>query len=234
MWILVLIAGIVVLVAFVPQVLKPTPTPNETAKDLSENSDLTAIKSFTGKSDPEVTFVNTDLPTPYFRVGKVTKIGNGENMDAVEGWVRKVNVYDSKELIDGKCSVYQYHTDQRNHSLVAVVIKGLKPSEIEALAKNGNTCTLESGNILKINTVEAEAIAMEYLARAVPNFDQIKDNFKYSTQQNGESHEWLWEDKEYKLPDGLSSRPYPGPIIRISVYGNNEIQYWNTVPLFEN
>jgi hypothetical protein len=67
----------------------------------------------------------------------------------------------------------------------------------------------------------------------VPNFDQIKNQFTYQ-QQNGESHEWIWQDKGYKLPEGLSARPYPYPIIRIAVYGNNEIQYWNTVPLFQN
>ena len=233
LWLVVLIAGIAVLAAFVPRILKPAPPASEVTTKQSENSDLTAIKTFTGKSDLEVTFVNTDLPTPYFRVGKVTKVGGGENMDPVEGWTRKVNIYDQKDFIDGGCSVYEYHTDERNHSLVAVLIKGLKPSEVSDLAKSGVTCTPESGSMSKVDKIEAEPIAMEYLARTVINFDQIKNDFKYSTQQNGESHEWLWEDKEYELPDGLSSRPYPGPIIRISVYGNNEIQYWNTAPLFE-
>jgi hypothetical protein len=234
LWLLVLIAGVAVLAAFAPRILKPAPPATEVTTKQSENSDLTAIKTFTGRSDLDVTFVNTDLPTPYFRVGKVTKVGGGENMDPVEGWTRKVNVYDQKDLIDGKCSVYEYHTDERNHSLVAVLIKGLKPIEIDELSKNGITCKSESGSMPKISKTEAEVRAMEYLTRSIPNLNQIINDFKYTTQQNGESHEWLWEDKSFKLPEGVSSRPYSGPIIRISVYGDNEIQYWNTVSLFEN
>lgn len=181
----------------------------------------------------ELTLVDTDLPMPYFRVGKVTKMGTGENMDAVEGWTRQVNLYDQKELLDGNCSVYQYHTDPRNNTLTAVIIRGLKPSEIDALKANGTICN-STNSSQKISKSEAETIAMGYLKRALPNFEQIKDQFTYSLQNNGESHEWLWEDKDYKLPDGLSSRPYPYPVIRISVYGNKQIQYWNTVPLFQN
>ncbi|MDP3987442.1 MAG: hypothetical protein Q8P81_04425, partial [Nanoarchaeota archaeon] len=86
----------------------------------------------------------------------------------------------------------------------------------------------------KIAKTEAETIAMDYLKRTVPNFDQIKDQFTYSQQLNGESHQWFWEDKGYKLPEGLEGRPYSYPTIRISVSGNKEIQYWNTVSLFEN
>jgi len=74
---------------------------------------------------------------------------------------------------------------------------------------------------------------MEYLQRTLPNFNEIKDQFTYSSQNNGESHQWLWENKDYNLPEGLSARPYQYPIIRISVYGNNEVQYWNTVSFFQ-
>jgi hypothetical protein len=86
----------------------------------------------------------------------------------------------------------------------------------------------------KITKAEAESVAMEYLQRSLPNFDEIKDRFVYTSRNNGESHEWLWEDKNYQLPESLASRPYPGPIIRISVYDDSSIQYWNTVSLFED
>lgn len=196
--------------------------------------DMGAIRTFMAEPNLELSFVKTDLPTQYFRVGKVTKMDNGENMEAVDGWTRQVNVYDQKALVNGQCSVYEYNTDTRNHTLTAVIIRGLQPSEIDNLKNDGVTCVSNSGNMPKITKAEAETIAMEYLKRAVPNFDQIKDQFVYTQQQNGESHDWVWEDKGYKLPEGLSSRPYLYPTIRISVYGNNEIQYWNTVALFEN
>lgn len=196
--------------------------------------DVSVIRQFMGKSDLELSSVGTDLPTQYFRVGKVTKIGTGENMDKVDGWVRQVNVYDQKDLVNGTCSVYEYNLDARNHKLTAVIIRGLKPSEIADYKNNGTTCSADTDNKQKLSKADAETIAMDYLKRGVSNFDQIKNQFVYSEQYNGESHEWLWEDKKYKLPEGLSSRPYQYPIIRISVYSNGEIQYWNTTPLFEN
>lgn len=201
---------------------------------INSTDDVSVIRQFMGKSDPELSSVGTDLPTQYFRVGKVTKVGTGENMDKVDGWVRQVNVYDQKELINGTCSVYEYNLDARNHKLTAVIIRGLKPSEIADYKNKGTTCSPDINNKRKLSKTDAETIAMSYLKQGVINFYQLKDQFVYSEQNNGESHEWLWEDKTYKLPEGLSSRPYQYPIIRISVYSNGEIQYWNTTPLFEN
>jgi len=209
-------------------------TATQTTKVETPSDDAGVIKQFMNKSDLQLTSVGTDLPTQYFRVGKVTKIGTGENMDAVDGWTRQINVFDQKDLINGTCSVYEYNLDSRNHKLTAVIMRGLRPSEIKDYRNNGITCSPETNNKQKLTKSEAETIAMDYLKRGVPNFNQMKDQFVYSEQYNGESHEWLWEDKTYKLPAGLSSRPYQYPIIRIAVYGNDEIQYWNTNSLFEN
>lgn len=212
----------------------PVQTATQTTKTETPSDDVSVIRQFMNKPDLRLTSVGTDLPTQYFRVGKVTKMGTGENMDPVDGWTRQINVFDQKDLINGTCSVYEYNLDSRNHKLTAVIIRGLKPSEIEDYKNNGVTCSPETSNKQKLSKSEAETIAMDYLKRGLPNFDQIKDQFVYSQQNNGESHEWLWEDKKYNLPEGLSSRPYQYPIIRISVYSNGEIQYWNTTPLFEN
>lgn len=228
-----LIAGVI----FITQQgsVKPEEASPQTNNSQSkEQNNIASIRSFMAQPELELTFVNTDLPMPYFRVGKATQMGTGENMEAVEGWTRKVNVYDQKELVNGECSIYEYHTDARDHTLTAVIIRGLRPGEVDSLKNNGVTCVSNSSNLQKITKADAEAIAMGYLKRALSNFDQIKDQFAYSQQKNGESHEWLWEDKSYQLPNGLSGRPYPYPIIRISIYGNNQIQYWNTVSLFQN
>ena len=104
----------------------------------STTQEEAAIRDFMAKPDLELTFVKTDVPFPvYFRVGKVTQVNGGENMEAVEGWRRKVNIYRQKELLHGQCSVYEYHIDPRNHFLVAVVIAGLTLSEIEEYKNNG-------------------------------------------------------------------------------------------------
>lgn len=216
---------------------QPSTTISKVTTSQEENSqqkDMDSIISFMGKPNFELSFIKTDLPTPYFRVGKITKVGNGENMDAVDAWIHNVNVYDQKELINGECSVYEFNTDARNHNLTAIIIRGLRQNEIETLKNSGTPCNSSPKNVQRLTKTEAETIAMDYLKRTLSNFDQIKDQFIYSTQNNGESHEWLWQNKNYKLPEGLSSRPYPGPIIRISVYGKNQIQYWNTTSLFTN
>ncbi len=201
----------------------------------SKTVEMAAIRTFMADPNLELSFVNTDFPMPYFRVGKVTKTKDGENMEAVEGWTRQVNIYHQKKLLNGLCSVYEYHVNPRSHSLVAVIISGLKPSEIEEYKKSGVTCSDTSSIATpKITKAEAETVAMSYIARGVKDFDQIKDQFVYSHGYNGESHQWLWEDKGYKLPEGLEGRPYSYPTIRITVNGNKQIQYWNTVSLFEN
>lgn len=197
------------------------------------SGDITAIRTFMANPTLELSYINTDLPMPYFRVGKVTKLDNGENMEKVDGWIRQINVYDQKGVLNGQCVTYEYHVDGRNHTVTAVSIRGLHKSEIDALKDEGITCVSNPSKMPKITKAEAETIAMGYLKRAVSNFDQIKSQFVYSLQSNGEAHQWLWENKGYKLPEGLEGRPYSYPTIRISVYGN-EIQYWNTVSLFEN
>ncbi len=205
--------------------------PSKQTTDVTTQEE-TVIRNFMAEPNLKLSFVKTDLPFPnYFRVGKVTQVNGGENMEAVEEWTRQVNVYRQKELLNGQCSVYEYHIDPRSHSLVAVVVAGLKPNEIEAYKVKGIECKTEVHNLPEISKAEAESVAMEYLKRVLPNFDQIKDRFVYS---HGKTHSWLWEDKSYKLPDGLVGRPYSYPTIRISVDNTKNIQYWNTVSLFQN
>ena len=207
---------------------------SQNTSESNEQKDIASIKSFMAQPDLDLAFVNNDLPVPYFRVGKVTKVGTGENMEKVDGWVRQVNVYDQKDILNGQCVVYEYHTDARNHTLTAVIIRGLRLNEINALKNNSVTCVFNPGTMSKITKAEAETIAINYLKRVVPNLDQIKDQFTYSLQSNGEAHEWLWEDKSYMLPEGLEGRPYSYPTIRMTVNGDKTISYWNTAPLFQN
>lgn len=196
-------------------------------------ADIASIRGFMGNPSLEVSFVKEDLPMPYFRVGKVTKTKDGENLEPTDDWLRKVNVYRQKDLIEGQCSVYEYHTDIRNHKLTAVLIAGLNQNEIEALKEKGTPCLSADPkyNTPTITKEEAENITFNYLKRAIPNFEEIKDKFTYSKDK---SHTWIWEDKEYQLPVNLERRPYSYPTIRISVYDDGKIQYWNTVSLFED
>ena len=129
--------------------------------------------------------------------------------------------------------VYEYQTDSRNNTLTAVHIRDLRPSEIDTLKASGTTCGTPS-TVPKLSETEAEVIATDYLKRALPNFDQIKDKLAYSEKLGGESQEWRFEDKSYKLPEGLVGDPYSYPVIRIVIYGDKSILYENTTSLFGN
>src|SRR3989344_3254720 len=201
----------------------PTLPSKQVVDNISE--DTATIKSFMSDPNLELVYKGTDLPQPYFMVGKVSQLekGGGIKIEKVSGWERLVNVYEQKDLINGTCSVYEYHTDSRNDVLTTVRIRNLKPSEIEE-----TSCT-ESTNQMPIMTKkEAETLAMSYLKRALPNLSDIKDKFVYTQKLGGESHIWMWEDKNYQLPEGLGGDLYSYPTIRIVVNGDRQIQYWNT------
>jgi len=68
----------------------------------SKSKDMAAIRAFMAKPNLELVFVNTSLPQPYFMVGKVIKLANGENIEKVDDWVRQVNVYDQKDILNGQ------------------------------------------------------------------------------------------------------------------------------------
>lgn len=202
----------------------------------STAEDMATIRTFMAQPNLELVYKGTDRPQPYFIVGKVSQLekGGGISIEKVSGWERLVNVYEQKELINGVCSVYEYHTDARNHSLTTVRIRNLKPSEMEALSKSGTPCAESTNQMPKITKAEAETLAMSYLKRALPNFSEIKDQFIYNQPTKGETHQWTWQDKSYKLPEGLGGDPYSYPIIRIVIYGDTSLLYENTVSLFKN
>ncbi|GIW69343.1 MAG: hypothetical protein KatS3mg101_0090 [Patescibacteria group bacterium] len=194
--------------------------------------EMAVIREFMDNPNLELVYVRQDLPQPYYSVGKSTKVQGGVNLEAAKAWLRQINVYeDAKPLSDNSCSVYQYHVDPRNQVITQVVTRGLNANEIETLKQKGVSCI--NSNIMPVITKEeAEQIASGYLKRALPNFEELKDQFVYSFSQK-ESHTWMWEDKNYKLSEGLTGKPYSYPIVRLTVYGNGQILYWNTIPLFQ-
>jgi hypothetical protein len=234
-----LIAGIVILAVAVVALVSKSALPavkQQISLTKSEQQkpkdEISVIRLFMADPALEITFVRTDLPQPYFMVGKVTKLSDGENIEKVDGWVRQVNVHEDTNPLSDTCGVYQYHIDPRNQIITQVVTRGLRPNEIEALKQKGTPCSETTNETTKLTKSEAEQIAFGYLSRALPNFDEVKDQFVYS--QDLKAQTWLWEDKDYQLPEGLEGRPYSYPIIRLTVFSPGQILFWNTVPLFQN
>lgn len=201
-----------------------------------QQKDIDAIKSIMAEPNLDFIPMGTGLPQPYFMVGKVSQLekGGGIQIDKVPEWERQVNIYEQKDLIGGQCEVYEYQTDARNNTLTAVHIRNLRPSEIDTFKSNGIVCGEASPLPKQLSKAEAETMVISYLRRALPNFDQIKDQLTYSQKLGGESQEWRWEDKNYKLPEGLDGDPYSYPVVRIVIYGDKSILYENTMSLFEN
>ena len=218
-----------------------TPSPDfsintETAqKESPQQKDFNAIRSFMANSNLDLISKGTGLPQPYFMVGKAFPLdkGGGITIEKVPEWERSVNIYEQKDLINGQCEVYEYQIDSRNNTLTAVHIRNLRSSEIDELKASDATCGGAS-TVPKLSKEEAETIALGYLKRALPNFDQIKDQFTYSQKLGGESQEWRFEDKSYKLPEGLTGDPYSYPVIHIVIFGDKSILYENTSTLFED
>ena len=218
-----------------------TPSPDfsintETAqKESPQQKDFNVIRSFVANPNLDLVSKGIGLPQSYFMVGKASTLdkGGGIRIEKVTEWERQVNIYEQKDLINGQCEVYEYQTDSRNNTLTAVHIRDLRPSEIDTLKASGTTCGTPS-TVPKLSKTEAEVIATDYLKRALPNFDQIKDKLAYSEKLGGESQEWRFEDKSYKLPEGLVGDPYSYPVIRIVIYGDKSILYENTTSLFGN
>jgi hypothetical protein len=75
----------------------------------------------------------------------------------------------------------------------------LKPNEIEDYKNKGITCSSNENTNKNITKDEAQTIAMNYLKRSLSDFDQIKDQFVYTEQNRGESHDWLWENNYQKV-----------------------------------
>jgi hypothetical protein len=232
--VLATIAGIVF---FFSRNSKISTSPPESKSNKTDTSqDLSVIRAFMNKPNLDLSYVKTDLPQPYFMVGKVSPLekDGGFRIDKVDGWVRQVNIYEQKELVSGQCSVYEYHSDTRNHALTAVRIRNLRQNEIDNLGEEDKSACEANSQMPKITKAEAEILAMDYLKRALPDFDQIKNQLTYTPITKSNAHEWKWEDKSFKLPDGLGGDPYSYPIIRIAIYGDKSILYENTSSLFEN
>ncbi|KKT24578.1 MAG: hypothetical protein UW07_C0012G0011 [Candidatus Nomurabacteria bacterium GW2011_GWF2_43_8] len=211
-----------------------------TARSESEREKaMEAIIAFMAKPDLQLQYIGTRHPS-NFNVGVVTnQTDNGYTMEDVDGWERKVEVYQQKEYIENTCEVYEYEVDVRNNDIVQVGIR--YPQEgIIANPKKQNECqdirSLETPILLM---ADIKDVAMGYAQRGVKNFDVIKDKFVYEgSAENPKTisahNAWIYENKDYKLPEGLfAEAPSKVPTIwsRISS-GGYLIMYLNTTGLF--
>jgi hypothetical protein len=211
-----------------------------TARSESEREKaMQAIRDFMAKPDLQLQYIRTRHPS-NFNVGVVTnQTDGGYTMEDVDGWERKVEVYQQKEYIGNTCEVYEYEVDMRNNDIIQVGIRYPQEGVIENPKKQSecqDTRSLETPILL---IADIKDIAMGHVQRGVKNFDAIEDKFIYEgSAQNPKTmsahNAWIYEDKNYKLPEGLfAEAPSKLPTIwsRISS-GGYLIMYLNTTGLF--
>jgi len=203
---------------------------------------IEAIRTFMGNPDLQLVYISTRHPS-NFSVGRVTnQDAGGFTMENVSGWERRVEIYQQKEFINDRCEVYEYEVDPRNNQIVEIHVKypeGIPASPDERTAQCGSYGSLE----VPLKTKDAiEEIAYQYLRRDLAHtkiiaYSNIMPEYMPSMKGavNPAMNEWRWEDKSYKLPDGLYSDAFPYPTLRIIISsGGKLIYYFNSTGLFQS
>ena len=212
-----------------------------TARPESEREKaMQAIRDFMAKPDLQLQYIRTRHPS-NFNVGIITnQTDNGYTLEDVDGWERKVEVYQQKKYIGKTCEVYEYEVDIRNNEIVQVGIRYPQEGIIENPKQLEECEDARSLETPLLTLSEIEDIAMAYTERGVKNFDAIKNQFIYEGSSTNPKtisahNAWIYENKDYKLPEGLTATvPSEVPTIwaRVSS-GGYLIMYLNTTGLFK-
>lgn len=187
-------------------------------------------------------YIGTQKNPSNFTIGKVTEINDGAwQIDTPKEWERPVYIFQLTNYIDELCEVYEYEVDVRNNQLVEIHIVYPKDIQNLNLAEHKEKCGSHGSLYAPLKTeAEIKDIAMEFLRRSVDNFDQIEGQFVYVPSKKdvvniASAHEWMWQDKSYKLPEGLTGDVYNYPTIRVIISsGGKLIHYFNSLGLFKN
>jgi hypothetical protein len=203
---------------------------------------LEAIRTFMGQPELELVYISTRHPS-NFSVGRVTNQDNGGfTMEDVSGWQRKVEIYQQTEFINDRCEVYEYEVDPRNNQIVEIHVRypeGIPASPDDKMAQCGSYGSLE----IPLKTkAQIEQIAFAYLGRDPKGTGSMLASSAIQPQYipsmkgavNPAMNEWRWEDKSYKLPEGLYSDAFAYPVLRIIISsGGKLVYYFNSTGLFQ-
>lgn len=206
------------------------------------------IRNFMADPDLILQYITTQKSPSNFTVGKFMPVQENSpgiesawRIDTPKEWERPVYVFQQTKYINEQCVVYEYEIDARNSQLVEVHVSYPKSTWELSLDERVDKCSSYGSLYTPLKTeAQIETIAMDYLSRIVPNFDQIQSRFVYKPSMENPvniaaAHEWIWQDTNYQLPEGLSGDVYNYPIIRVIISsGGKLIHYFNSVGLFEN
>jgi len=205
---------------------------------------MQTIRTFMGKPNLQLTYIATRRPS-NFNVGKITnQDAGGFTMEDVLGWERKVEVYQQKDFVDDQCEVYEYEVDVRNNQLVEVHVK--YPEGIPATSNERMSLCSSYGAMWwpLVAKDQIEKTAFAYLGRVSESTGSMLASSSIQPQyipsaegvlSKPAQNEWRWENKSYKLPDGLYSDAFSYPVLRIVISsGGKLVHYFNSTGLFNN
>lgn len=202
---------------------------------------MESIRTFMGNPDLQLVYMKTRYPS-NFNVGKITNQNEGGfTMEGVPGWERKVEIYQQTEFINDLCEVYEYEVNPRNNQIIEIHVRypeGIPTSPDDRTAR----CAKFGSFYYPLKTKDQiEQMAFEYLGRAPESTGSMLASSSIQPQYipsmkgavNPAQNEWRWEDKNYKLPDGLYSDAFAYPVLRIVMSsGGKLIYYFNSTGLF--
>ncbi len=195
------------------------------------------IRKFMDKPDLGLVYIATRHPS-NFNVGRITnQDAGGLTIEDVSGWERKVEVYQQKDFINDQCEVYEYEVDPRNNQIVEIHVR-----YPDGVSIGSSECSKLGSMYYPLKTKDQiEKAAFDYLGRIPESTGSMLLSSSIQPQYipsmkgaaNPSQSEWRWEDKGYKLPDGLYSDTFPYPVLRIGMTsGGKLLWYFNTTGLF--
>lgn len=187
-----------------------------------------AIRNFMG--EPNIQLSNQGLRNPSnFTVAKreIIDSNGSDRMVTPSEWERKVYIYDQTNIASN-CQFYSYEVDARSGKVVQVQLIGSL-----AVGSEGDLAKAEcekTNSLPEITSATAEDLAWAIARKNVPNLSDSKGEVSFD---QGDRYIWMWQDKTYKLPEGLTSEPWQYPTIRVILDKQGRLMtYLNTTFLY--
>jgi len=207
-----------------------------------------SIRTFMNKPELELIYLSSNKHPTNFTVAipdKANSLATGQGMYITPPeWNRPIYTFQQKEYINERCEVYEYEVRAKTSQIIEIHL--VYPTEIQTALSGPNglsaaKCDQYGMMEIPLKTKDMiEKTAFEYLSRdpehtkfllrsdIQPEYTPTMKGVEYPA-----ANEWKWEDKSYKLPEGLISDPYPYPTIRIIMSsGDKLISYFNSSDLF--
>lgn len=206
-----------------------------------------AIRIFMGDSNLELEYITQNRHPANFGIYKPADSNDPSNTDEqkairydfIDEYDRPVYIFQQKEFINDRCEVYQYQVTIKTNQVVEI---GLVYPQERSAVMPGKCSDYESLEWPLKSRDEIEQAAFAYLGRDSEHTGflarsdiQLKYIPSKSGVENPSHNEWRWEDKSYKLPEGLVADPFPYPTMRIIMSSGGKLVYYlNTTDLFPN